>query len=445
MDNRQVGSMKKRKVYIGLIVASFLFLVFATIFSSLRADNPYMYFTGMGDSFDLSPDEQYYLFSYYIDGKENIYRTNVDGTFMKKITHSTSERFHSPRYSRDGKKILYLGKNAQGINKLYYAKQDGSGQKKLTHESMHVKEAVFSVSGEEIFFIGMPADEFKKAEGETTEGFDLYVVDTNSGKTTQLTDQDHFLMGHLSVSQDGKEVYYSLFTGASDKITAFSLEEGLEKEAPGANKLSKINSSFIYSPDRNKIAYTAVSEESWQSSKFEYDLFLLDLKNDRTIRLTDLDSAVVSPRFFEDQDRIVFLENTNWPDKPAQHTLKVVDLETKKIQSIAIDSSLPKSSNWLYRILDTFANKITVAILYVVLLGIISTYLAFFHSKKKSYLPAFVSFILSVLLLLSSFVVAFVGYPWYGIGLAILAASIVPCTLMVFIYTVVLNLFKKRG
>lgn len=47
--------------------------------------------------------------------------------------------------------------------------------------------------------------------------------------------------------------------------------------------------------------------------------------------------------------------------------------------------------------------------------------------------------------MLSSFVVAFVGDPWYGIGLAILAASFVPFTLIVFIYTVVLNFFKKEG
>lgn len=354
-------------------MATFLFLVGATILSFLRADDPYMYFTGMGDSFDLSPDEQHYLFSYYTNGKENIYRTNLDGTVMKKITDSTSERFHSPRYSRDGKIFLYLGKNGEGINKVYYAKQDGSGQKKLTPESMHVTEAVFSVSGDEIFFIGMQADEFKKAEGETTEGFDLYVVDTNSGKTTQLTDQDYFLMGHLSVSQDGKEVYYSLFKGGSDNITAFSLEEGLEKEAPGANRLPKITSSFNYSPDNSKIAYTAVSKESRQSSKFEYELFLLDFENERTIRLTNLNSRVVSPRFFKDQDKIAFLENTNWSENPAQYTLKVVDIETKKIQSVAIESSLPKSSNWLYRALETFANEITVAILYIVLLGIIST------------------------------------------------------------------------
>ena len=437
--------MKKKKIYMILISITFLLLVGSIIFSLLRDHDPYRYFTGMGSSFDLSPDEEDYLFSYYTDGKESIYRSNVDGTEMKKVADSASERLHSPRYSIDGTKILFLAKNAESINTLYIADENGSNQKILTSDKMHVSEAVFSVTGEQIYFIGTPAADFKKAEGETTEGYDLFVVDIASGKTEQLTNQDYFTMDFLSASQDGKEIYYSLFDGNREKVTAFSLEEGLEKEAQGSNRLPKDTYSFRYSPDGSKIAYTTISEESLDSSLFEYELFLLDLEGRQTKRLTNLDSSVVSPIFFKGQNQIAFLENTNWPADPAEHALKVVDLDTEKIHSIEFASFPQASSHWFMKTIDTFANSVTVAVLYVILLGLFSTYLSFYHSKKKSYLPATVSLAITVLVFISSFVVAFVVDPWYGIGLGMLAAALLGCTLVAFGYAFALNFFKKKN
>lgn len=437
--------MKKRKLFISLILVTCLFLIGSIVFSLLRDDDPYRYFTGMGSSFDLSPGEEHYLFSYYVDGNESIYRSNTDGTEVEKLAESASERLHSPRYSIDGTKILFLAQNAERINTLYLANQSGSEQKILTSDKTHVSEAIFSVTGEEIYFIGTSADDFKKAEGETTEGYDLFVVDIASGKMKQLTNQDHFTMDFLSVSQDGKQVYYSLFDESREKVTAFSLEEGLEKEAAGSNKLPDDTYSFRYSPDGSRIAYTSISEESQNSSLFEYELFLFDLEKGQTKRLTNLDSSVVSPRFFKDQNQIAFLENTNWPKDPAKHDLKVMDLETENIHSIEFTLSPPGSSHWVSKTIDTFANGRTVAILYVVLLGLFSTYLSIFHSKKKRYVPAIASLLLTVLLFISSFVVAFVADPWYGIGLGMLAAALLGCTLIVFGYVFALNFFLKRN
>jgi Domain of unknown function (DUF5050)/WD40-like Beta Propeller Repeat len=437
--------VKNRKIFIGLISVTFLLLIGAIIFNLLRDQDSYRYFTGIGSSFDLSPDEKHYLFSYYLDGKESIYRSNVDGTEIERLTDSASERLHSPRYSIDGTKILFLAQNAEGINTLYLANQNGSEQKSLTSDKTHVSEAVFSVTGEEIYFTGTQADEFKKAEGETTEGYDLFVVDIASGKVEQLTDQDHFNMNFLSISKDGKEIYYSLFDGSREKVTAFSIENGLEKEAPGANRLPKDTYSFRYSPDGSRIAYTTVSEESRDSSLFEYELFLFDVEKGQTKRLTNLHSSVVSPRFFKDQNQIAFLENTNWPGDPAEHALKVINLETEEIHSIELALSSQKSSHWLLKTLDTSVNGTTVAILYVILLGLFSTYLSFFHSKRKGYVPAIASLLLTILGFISSFIVGIVVDPWYGIGLGMLTAALFGCTIIAFGYAFALNFFLKRG
>lgn len=438
--------LKNRRKFIGLITIIFLLLIGSVVFSLLQSDDSYRYFTGMGSSFDLAPDEEHYLFSYYLDGEENIYRSNADGTEIEKLTESTSERFHSPRYSNDGSQFLFLAQNAERINTLYLANQDGGEQQILTTDQSHVSEAAFSDTGEEIYFIGSPADDFNKAEGETTEGYDLFVIDIASGDMEQLTNQDHFSMNFLSVSQDGKEVYYSLYDGSREKVTAFSLDDGIEKGAPSSYMLPEDTYSFRYSPDGSRIAYTTISKESRDSSLYEYELFLFDLEKEDTKRLTDLDSSVVSPRFYKNQNQIAFLENTNWPQDPEEHALHVMDLETEKIHLVELDLPDSEASHWLSKTMDTFANGNTMAILYVVLLGLISTYLAFFHSKRKRrYIPAIASLLLAVLVFISSFIVAFVVNPWYGIGLGMLAAALFGCTLIVFVYVFTLNFFLKRN
>ena len=80
-----MGKVKKRKIFIGWITVTFIILIGSIVFSLLRDHDSYRYFTGMGSSFDLSPDEDYYLFSYYMDGKENIYRSNLDGSGVEKL------------------------------------------------------------------------------------------------------------------------------------------------------------------------------------------------------------------------------------------------------------------------------------------------------------------------------------------------------------------------
>jgi dipeptidyl aminopeptidase/acylaminoacyl peptidase len=438
--------VNKRKYMISLIFISFLLLVGTLIFSLLRDDDPYRYFTGVGNSYDLSPDNQKFLFSYYINGKESVYESRVDGKDVKKLTGATTERHHNPRYSTDGMKILFLSKNSEGINTLYIANQDGSEQKRLTPDKTHISEAVFSSTDEVIYYIGTPAEDFKKAEGETTEGFDLFQIEVNSGKTTQLTDQDYFSMNNLSISQDGKEIYYSLFDGNREKVTAFSLEEGKEIGAPGSDQLPNESYSIRYSPDGSKIAYTTVSEESQNSSLFEYELFLYNVNNNQTERLTNLKASVLSPRFFKNANQIAFLHNTNWPTEPAEHELKIVDMETEKIQEIELSIPHQKTNHWLMKSMDTFANASTVAVFYVVFIGLLSTYLYFYHSKRKSYLPAIISLSLSVLIFVSSFVVSYItDNPWNGIALGMLAAAAFGCTFIVFLYTFILNFFGKRN
>src|SRR5699024_9412925 len=147
----------------------------------------------------------------------------------------------------------------------------------------------------------------------------------------QLTDKDYFSMDGLSVSKDGKRIFYSEFTGNREVICSFSFEDGTIKKAITQKGIAGDQSAYHpqISSDEKKMALTAVSEESQNSSLFKYDLFLMDMDSEKTERLTDLQAAVDSPVFFHYQDTIAFLENTTWSAEPAQYRLRTIDLHDK--------------------------------------------------------------------------------------------------------------------
>lgn len=438
-------SSKKRRLFIILIAATAILFVSTITYDLLRDDDPYKYFTGMGEEFEISPDDQYFLFPYYVDGKEGIYKANRDGTDVKQLTSSETERHHAPKYSHDGSKILYLSKNSEGFNSLYVANQDGSQQKQITSNNVHVSEAVFSSTGETVYFIGESPENLKKSEGEMTEGSYLYSTTISGENRKQLTTKDYFYMNSLTVSPDGKALYYSLFDGHKDKINSFSLESGEEKEAVISEVLPNDSYNYRLSPNEDQLAYTAVPLESQNSSLFKYELFIMDIDERQAKRVTNLQSSVVSPRFLHHKNQISFLEYTNWPEDPAKNDLYVLDLGTGELQPIELALSTQVSGHWLIKGVNKLVNGNTIAVLYVVLLSLLTSYLHQFHSKRKSKIPAIASLFLTGFVLISSGIVAVMVDPWYGIGLGMIAVYLLGCTILVFAYVLVLNFVSKRA
>ncbi|PWA12181.1 hypothetical protein DCC39_07030 [Pueribacillus theae] len=426
-------------VLIGVI--SILFIG-TTAYGILRDNDPYKYFTGFGERIDVSPDDNNIAFSYFVDGKESIYTANLNGKQVEKLTHSKDRRDHSPKYSSDGKKLIYLSEDSEGINTLHMMSLDGKKARQLTDKKSHVTDAIFSHSGETIYFVAVEAEEFKKGE-ESREGFDLFSIEIEDGLVKKLTNDDHFSMNNLSISPDGKMLYYSDFDGKEERVYSFSIENG--QVGSDALVLSTDGQSYYeprLSPNGKKLAFTAVSEESQESSTFKYELFLMDLETKQAERLTDFQSAVTSPVFFHKKQKIAFLENANWPKEPAEHRMMMIDLTTHELETVELDTPQSEGGHWFIQTTDRAVNSLTLAILYTLLLGLISVYLHY-RNRRKIYMPAIISFAIAVLAFIASFAVAAMVNPWYGIGLGMLAARIFGCSLIVLLFVFIFKRFAK--
>ena len=79
-----------------------------------------------------SPDGKTIVFMSDRDGDIEIYRVDVDGPHLQRLTHAPGRDAH-PAFSRDGKKIAFQSPREGGQPQIYVMNADGSDQKRLTN------------------------------------------------------------------------------------------------------------------------------------------------------------------------------------------------------------------------------------------------------------------------------------------------------------------------
>lgn len=427
--------MNKKKTLVGAISIVGLLLIASISYLLLGDRDTYKYYTGLGSGVAISEDDQRIAFSYFNNGSSAIYTAGQDGTDVKRVSNPDQVYHSNPTFSPDGTKILYLSRDRTRIQSLYTANVDGTNPKKLSDDSQHISGAIFFDDSETIYFSSMPAEEFLKSEGETQEGLDLFSVKIDGSEMQQLTDRDFYTMESLVLSADKKEIIFKDF----DDTNAFDLKDQRVYTADFPVKMPADFFHLTLSPEKNAVVYTAVSEESKNSSLFEYELFFKDLQNGDTKRLTDLNSSVVSPQFFNKKNEILFLEYVNWPAEPENYNLMTVDLETKKLKEIAIEVPDLESSNIFMKSIDYSVNSWTVGLLYTVLFVLITVYVF----PRRVFLPSFISLSIGMITIVASIIVAATVDPWAGIGVGMLAAGILACTFFVFLFALGLKFVRK--
>lgn len=427
--------MKNKKILVGVIGIVALLLLSSIGYLLLGDRDAYKYFTGLGSGLAVSEDDQRIAFSYFNNESSAIFTANQDGSDVKRVSNPDHVYHTNPKFSPDGSRILYLSRDSDRIQSLYTANVDGTNPKKISESSQHVSEAVFSDDNETIFFSGTPAEEFQKSEGESQEGYDLFSVKIDGTSMQKLTDRDFYTMESLVFSAEKKEILFKDF----DELNAFNLEDQRVYAADFNGKLPADIFHLTLSPEKNAVAFTTIAEESKDTSLYEYDLFLKDLQNGDTERLTDLNSSVVSPVFFNNKNEILFLEYINWPKEPEEYKLRTVDLETQKVKEVTLEMPELEASNFVMKALDYSINSWSVGLMYTVLLILITIYVV----PGKVYLPSFISLSIGMLAIVASFVVAAMVDPWAGIGVGMLAFGFLACTIIVFLFALALRFYRK--
>ena len=151
---------------------------------------------GTWTSVDVSPDGKYILF----DMMGDLYRIPMAGGKAEQITKGIAFDSH-PRYSPDGKRILFLS-DRSGAENLWYIDMEKKDTVQLTKEiNQNFTNATWTPDGNYIVY----------AKGKMI--LQLYMIHKNGGGGIQLTESPFAKAIDPAVSADGRYIYFSTRNG----------------------------------------------------------------------------------------------------------------------------------------------------------------------------------------------------------------------------------------
>ncbi|MBD1372576.1 PD40 domain-containing protein [Hazenella sp. IB182357] len=300
-------------------------------------EDPREDYTGLEGKVDLSPDDRHIVFSYYDKGIASIYIAKSDGTEVKKMTSPQDESHLSPRFSPDGRKIVYLSEE-KGTRKrdshLYIMDMNGSNSKPLTTGSEQRMNPVFSPDGKQIYFFQSNQFDY---ELSSYVKFDIYRVPSDgSVPAIPITKRERGSVSDLIMTGDGEKLIYTDFTSGGTQFNILPIKNPQKEETfhlqDNFGRVVDIVSPAL-APNDKDIIYASVSNRN-EAATFTYDLFQMNMDHKKEKQLTNLHSNLGYPVFFHQQDKLLFVEDLNWPQSPSKYQLMQMNSDGTDITKI---------------------------------------------------------------------------------------------------------------
>jgi Tol biopolymer transport system component len=214
-------------------------------------------------SYDISADDEHILFS-RVDNGSSIYISNIDGTHSRKIIASTIDTsYYNPKYSPDGKKIVFIKNKRGSLNgSICVSDVKGLNIRQLTDNEHIVTEAIFSHNSDRIYFC--MANVYRKYSPigvAAPHDFDIYSIIIKTGNIEKISNLKLYSLHGIS-ELDSINILMSSYT-PEGSMFIFSKKDGklnnlLPSNEPEEYKMpADIYSSPVYSKYTKLLAFTA--------------------------------------------------------------------------------------------------------------------------------------------------------------------------------------------
>ncbi|KLT65388.1 PD40 domain-containing protein [Pedobacter sp. BMA] len=247
-------------------------------------------------SYDLSPDGKSIVFSWVLNGKSYIYVSDIEGTNIQTIFSSkTSTSFLNPKYSNDGKTIVFISNAFNSLGSAVCIGDLNSRKiEKLTDTTRINTEAIFSADDKNVFFCS--ANEYGNHSilaAKAAHNFDIYSIMRSSKECVRETKLNAYSLSNLAANS-GSMVAFHIYAGNDGGMFQYdTLLKRLPRKIQSEN--GKLDNPNIYSNptyfDSNKLFFTAYNK----------------------LLLMDLDTK---------QEKVIFLSNFNIANVRYSHSLK---------------------------------------------------------------------------------------------------------------------------
>jgi Tol biopolymer transport system component len=195
-----------------------------------------------------SPNGQRIAFDSYRDGNHEIYIANIDGSRPIRLTNSP-DYDSAPRWSRDGKKLVYFsgpgwkpGARDYGNSDIYLMNADGSGKTRVTTTEGDDTYPFFSPDGRRIVFTS-----WRDGNAE------IYLMNADGSNQIRLTNNPA-RDDNARWSPDGRKIGFGSNRDGNYEVYVMNAD-GSQQTNLTQNPANDVDVSW--SPDGKKIAFAS--------------------------------------------------------------------------------------------------------------------------------------------------------------------------------------------
>jgi Tol biopolymer transport system component len=284
----------------------------------------------------FTPDGSSIIFSVANGDTCFLYQAEIASGAVRRVTKATSGCESDPAFSPDGQQLAFMSAPGSGEHAaLVIGKPDGTGIRTLVPNAEDNLSPVFVPHSKLILFLRSGAFEHHSPLVDNRRHkFDVFSVDTETGKVDALTEQKFYEINDISVSADGKLMLLSIYGDGQNFVIApiaksHLSEVGLQPRVPNAPPSGPVNYIAVWLPNGKSFLFAAATEPPG-GGNFDYNVYRFNISSGTSEKLTQftgiLDGFNVSP----DGKKVVILR---------QGVYSILDLTTQKLTAVPLQKS----------------------------------------------------------------------------------------------------------